>query len=68
MGGGGTLKPIVLCARIRQFSLAWHWHWGMGPSVKHVSGFLEWSYVVPEKPFLLTLLTMLTMLALLAML
>ena len=24
-------------------------HWGMGPSVKHVLGVLEWSYVVPEK-------------------
>ena len=23
----------------------------MGPSVKHVLGVLEWSYVVPEKPF-----------------
>ena len=28
------------------------WHRGMGPSVKHVLGVLEWSYVVPEKPFL----------------
>ena len=24
---------------------------GMGSSVKHVLGDLEWSYVVPEKPF-----------------
>ena len=27
------------------------WHWGIGPSAKHVLGVLEWSYVVPEKPF-----------------
>ena len=25
------------------------WHWGIGPSVKHVLGALEWSYVVPEE-------------------
>ena len=22
------------------------WHWGMGPSIKHVLGVIEWSYVL----------------------
>ena len=48
-----TLGPIKKHFYLLLLYKLLQWHWGMGPSVKHVLGVQEWSYVVPpQKPFL----------------
>ena len=46
-----TLGPIKKHFYLLLLYKLLQWHWGMGPSVKHVLGVQEWSYVVPGKHF-----------------